>query len=250
MQISFVVLAAALFATAHGLATPLHGIRSAHRHTNIAKARAPAPEPTAPVEFVSRRGLKKRCKARVPDGGLAIPVGVGNAANDPADGGISAGISVALPPPPPTEPAPEPPKATTSNPKPTTTSKPKPTTEPAPQPPSGGGGGGGSHNGQGTFYDTGLTACGVTNNDGEMIVAVSHTLFDSFPGYNGANPNNNPICGKKIKANFKGKSVIVTVTDRCEGCKPDDLDFTPTAFQRLIGDLGLGRVDGVSWDFV
>jgi hypothetical protein len=95
-----------------------------------------------------------------------------------------------------------------------------------------------------------LTACGVTNNDGQNIVAVSQLLFDTFPGYNGVNPNTNPICGKKIRAYFQGRSIEVTVTDRCTGCKIDDLDFTPSAFVSLIGDLGIGRASGMSWDFI
>jgi len=33
----------------------------------------------------------------------------------------------------------------------------------------------------GTFYSTGLGACGITNNDGQDIAAVSHLFFDSFP---------------------------------------------------------------------
>ncbi|KAK4222851.1 hypothetical protein QBC38DRAFT_426536 [Podospora fimiseda] len=31
------------------------------------------------------------------------------------------------------------------------------------------------------------------------------------------NPNNNPLCGKKIKVSHNGKSVTVKVTDRCPG---------------------------------
>jgi expansin (peptidoglycan-binding protein) len=83
-----------------------------------------------------------------------------------------------------------------------------------------------------------------------MIVAVSKLLFDTFPGYKGVNPNNNPICGKKIRANYQGKSAVLTITDRCEACAFNDLDFTPTAFQSLIGDLGIGRASGVEWDYI
>ena len=55
----------------------------------------------------------------------------------------------------------------------------------------------------GTFYATGLGACGITNNDGDYIAAASHILYDSFPGYAGGNPNNNPICGRYATANCK-----------------------------------------------
>jgi hypothetical protein len=33
----------------------------------------------------------------------------------------------------------------------------------------------------GTFYGTGLGACGITNNDNQHIAAVSHLLFDTYP---------------------------------------------------------------------
>ncbi|KAI0343376.1 plant expansin, partial [Trametopsis cervina] len=99
-----------------------------------------------------------------------------------------------------------------------------------------------------TFYETGLGACGKTNHDSDLIAAVSHTLFDEYPGYNGANPNHNPICGKKIKATYKGKSVTVKVVDRCVGCATWDLDFSPSAFTKLASK-SVGRLSGVKWEF-
>lgn len=100
--------------------------------------------------------------------------------------------------------------------------------------------------GQGTWYNPALGACGIFNTDADFIVAVGWQLFDSYPGAT-ANPNLNPICGKTITASYQGKSIKATITDRCTGCKGNDLDFTPAAFQALIGPLSLGRVDGVSW---
>ncbi|EIM80538.1 barwin-like endoglucanase [Stereum hirsutum FP-91666 SS1] len=93
----------------------------------------------------------------------------------------------------------------------------------------------------------GLGACGITNVDSDKIVAVSEKLFDTYPGATN-NPNANPICGKKIKASFNGKSTTVTVTDRCTGCALSDLDFSPSAFSELA-DESLGRID-ITWDFV
>lgn len=55
----------------------------------------------------------------------------------------------------------------------------------------------------GTWYDTGLNACGGTDVDSDFIVAVNETLFTCFPGANPNNPNTNPICGKKITAHCK-----------------------------------------------
>ncbi|KZT36748.1 hypothetical protein SISSUDRAFT_1034640 [Sistotremastrum suecicum HHB10207 ss-3] len=102
--------------------------------------------------------------------------------------------------------------------------------------------------GQGTFYTPGLGACGVTNTEADLIVAISQSLFQNFPGFNGGNPNANPVCGKSITANFQGKSVTVTVTDACVGCAATDLDFSPAAFDELA-DPSVGRISGMTWSF-
>jgi expansin (peptidoglycan-binding protein) len=104
----------------------------------------------------------------------------------------------------------------------------------------------GTQTGQGTFYSTGLGACGITNKDTDYIAAASHQLFDSFPNYLGGNPNKNPMCGKKVIATYKGKSVTVTLTDRCGGCALTDLDFSPSAFNQLA-DFSVGRISGMTW---
>jgi hypothetical protein len=104
----------------------------------------------------------------------------------------------------------------------------------------------GTQTGQGTFYATGLGACGITNNDGQFIAAASHLLFDNFPGYTGGNPNANPMCGRQVTAHYQGKSVTVTLTDRCEGCAVGDLDFSPAAFNQLA-DPSAGRISGMTW---
>ena len=104
----------------------------------------------------------------------------------------------------------------------------------------------GDHSGEGTFYSTGLGACGKTNQDTDYIVAVSHILYENNQ-VNG-NSNDNSLCGKKIKASYEGKSVEVTVVDSCEGCAENDLDFSPSAFSQ-IADQGLGRID-ITWEWV
>ncbi|KAF5374239.1 hypothetical protein D9758_004725 [Tetrapyrgos nigripes] len=121
-----------------------------------------------------------------------------------------------------------------------------PSVQAAPAPASAPGFLSGTQTGQATYYSTGLGACGITNTDADHIAAVSHLLFDQYPGYNGGNPNSNPVCGKKIKATYKGKSTTVTVTDRCEACAMTDLDFSPAAFKDLA-DPSLGRLSGMTW---
>jgi expansin (peptidoglycan-binding protein) len=89
-----------------------------------------------------------------------------------------------------------------------------------------------------TYYKTGLGACGDTNNDGEMVAAVSHVVYDAYP-----------VCGKKIRVVGRGGgSAVVKVVDRCAGCAIHDLDLSPTAFKAAIGDLSIGRQDA-SWDW-
>ncbi|EJD40618.1 hypothetical protein AURDEDRAFT_69857 [Auricularia subglabra TFB-10046 SS5] len=108
----------------------------------------------------------------------------------------------------------------------------------------------GPQSGDGTWFDTnvGVGACGVQNNNGQFIAAVSHALFDTFLGYAGGNPNNNPICGRTATANYNGKSITFTIEDRCAGCNGfGDLDFTPAAFTALVGRTDPGRVHGVTW---
>ncbi|CUM46027.1 uncharacterized protein AC631_02205 [Debaryomyces fabryi] len=104
----------------------------------------------------------------------------------------------------------------------------------------------GDHSGEGTFYSTGLGACGKTSQDTDYIVAVSHILYEENQ-VNG-NSNDNSLCGKKIKATYEGNSVEVTVVDSCEGCSENDLDFSPSAFSQLA-DQSLGRID-ITWEWV
>jgi hypothetical protein len=94
-----------------------------------------------------------------------------------------------------------------------------------------------------------LGACGITNSAKDNIVAVSHIVFDA--AQKGSNPNANPLCGKKIRAtrfNEKAgaqRSVDLTVTDRCVGCKATDIDVTLSVFNQLA-DQDRGRVP-VTW---
>jgi expansin (peptidoglycan-binding protein) len=74
-------------------------------------------------------------------------------------------------------------------------------------------------------------------------------LFDGFLGYGGGDPNSNPICGRKVAANYQGKTVEVTITDRCVGCQKFDLDFSPSAFDKL-GAESEGRLHGMKWHFI
>lgn len=104
---------------------------------------------------------------------------------------------------------------------------------------------GDEHEGDGTYYDTGLGACGITSTDSDYIVAISHVLFDAVST---GNPNTNPLCGKKIRAYRGSKSVEVTVVDRCPGCDSGSLDFSPAAFD-VLGDEAEGRIP-ITWSYI
>lgn len=110
---------------------------------------------------------------------------------------------------------------------------------------------GGPYTGDLTYYGPGLGACGVTSTDTDSIVSVSHYLFDA--AQKGSDPNQNPLCGKKIRAERvkEGdgeRSVDLTVVDRCVGCQERDLDVSITAFEKLA-DVNLGRVT-VTWSWL
>ncbi|KAI4087262.1 MAG: hypothetical protein LQ339_008935 [Xanthoria mediterranea] len=111
--------------------------------------------------------------------------------------------------------------------------------------------GGGQSGGQGiqgdlTYYAPGLGACGRYNTANDKICAISHITYDAYA--NGPNPNTNPLCGKQIRASRNGKSVVVTVVDRCEGCKANDIDLSPAAFNQLA-KAAEGRVP-VTWSWM
>lgn len=78
--------------------------------------------------------------------------------------------------------------------------------------------------GTGTYYDVsaGTGSCGQLNSDDDMVVAVSHTQMK-----NGANPNKNPLCNKKVTIIGKtGKSVTARIVDTCPGCNSGCLDMS------------------------
>ncbi|KAI0440199.1 RlpA-like double-psi beta-barrel-protein domain-containing protein-containing protein [Xylaria telfairii] len=97
-----------------------------------------------------------------------------------------------------------------------------------------------------TYYTPGLGACGVWNSESDSIVALSKALFDQYTP-NG-NPNLNSLCGRQIQINLGGKSTVVTVEDRCEGCQYNDLDVPIAVFSRLA-DPNAGRVQ-MTWNWL
>lgn len=105
---------------------------------------------------------------------------------------------------------------------------------------------GGPYSGDLTYYDPALGACGLTNSGSDSICAVSHILFDAVS--TSSNPNVNPLCGKRVRIRREGKSIDLTVVDRCTGCKPTDIDTTRSVFTDLA-NIDDGRVD-VEWSWL
>lgn len=257
----FLVLTA-VAAVANALATP-GAVRHGGAHHRALAARVAAPAPVAiPGQVIRKRANSKRCRQR--SSAVPVPSSTSPAVSSPAPENAAPiptlASSSAAPPPPVSSspPAPETTKKASST-RVATTPAPAPTTStPAPAPstskaPSNSGGSSnlpsflvGTQTGQGTFYATGLGACGITNTDSDHIAAVSHLLFDNFPGYNGVNPNSNPMCGRSVTATYQGKSVVVKLTDRCTGCALTDLDFSPSAFN-ILADPSIGRISGMTW---
>ncbi|MET9628526.1 RlpA-like double-psi beta-barrel domain-containing protein [Lentzea sp. NPDC006480] len=96
-----------------------------------------------------------------------------------------------------------------------------------------------------TFYVPSLGACGQVSLPTDYVASLPASMFDPSPG---GNPNNNKNCGRKIKVTRGANSVVVTVVDRCSGCKRGDLEISPTAFQQLA-PLTAGRILA-TWVFV
>ncbi|CAE7145353.1 unnamed protein product [Rhizoctonia solani] len=93
-----------------------------------------------------------------------------------------------------------------------------------------------------TYYDTegGKGACGKYNHNHELVVAIGKPLWDSTQGYGGTST----LCGKTATVRWRGKSVQVRVVDQCPVCGYNDLDLSPSAFQKLA-NKEVGKLNGV-----
>ena len=101
--------------------------------------------------------------------------------------------------------------------------------------------------GKASFYNQGgaTGACGQVHSDDDYIVALGDAHYDG-----GKN------CGRKIKVQAndgagKGRSVVLTVADRCESCEAGHLDCAVAPFDYLAAGKGqeVGII-AVSWELV
>ncbi|GAB1729402.1 hypothetical protein NU195Hw_Modified_149t1 [Hortaea werneckii] len=102
---------------------------------------------------------------------------------------------------------------------------------------------GSTYTGDITHYSPGLGSCGWTSSSSENIVAIAHGIMD-----NGANPNNNPLCGQTITISYQGSTHQAKVVDTCPGCEDAAIDLSPSLF-KAVAPNGDGRVHGVEWWF-
>jgi hypothetical protein len=80
----------------------------------------------------------------------------------------------------------------------------------------------------------------VYYNSGSFVVAMSTGLL-----------NNDNACGRQIIISVNGNSVSATVVDMCDerdGCRPNNIDSTPSVWHALGIDLSVG-VTSVDWRF-
>ena len=85
-----------------------------------------------------------------------------------------------------------------------------------------------THSGDLTYYSPGLGACGVTSSANDDIVSISHIIFDAASS--GSDPNANPLCKHKVRALRNGKSLDLTVVDRCNSMTVSQLEISCTDY--------------------
>ncbi|CAE6527923.1 unnamed protein product [Rhizoctonia solani] len=97
-----------------------------------------------------------------------------------------------------------------------------------------------------TYYNTegGRGACGKYNHNQEYVVAIGKPLWDSTQEHGGTSA----LCGKTATVRWRGKSVRVRVVDECPVCGYNDIDLSPSAFQKLA-DKEVGKLNGVVLKF-
>ncbi|VUC25617.1 unnamed protein product [Clonostachys rosea] len=90
-----------------------------------------------------------------------------------------------------------------------------------------------------TWYNPGVGACGKTNNDNDIVVAIG------VPHWHAANPNNDPNCQKKVTIHHGSKTVTARVVDKCMSCGRNNIDVSPAVFKKF-GPLSKGHFQ-VKW---
>jgi len=253
MFFSKVVLLAISLGALSVLATP-HALHHHALHRRAVAARAVAARVASPASNSSDVSARRRSSPKCIDRSAPPPSSSSSSipvAATPVDQNKPPVVPPVTPTPTPTPTPTQTPHQQPAPPSTTSTTPPPSTTPPSTGGGGGGSGGGGGGNngpftGDGTFFSTGLGACGTTNVDTDFIVAVS---LDRFDAVSTGNSNTNPLCGRKVQISFGGATAIATIVDRCTGCAEDSLDMTPSLFQ-VFAALSVGRIHGIRWNFL
>ncbi|KAJ3533531.1 hypothetical protein NMY22_g7297 [Coprinellus aureogranulatus] len=82
------------------------------------------------------------------------------------------------------------------------------------------------HTGRATWFNVGLGNCGKVSKDSEPVVAIGKKLYDQNGGSN---------CGQWVEIiNTKNnKKAYGQVWDSCPGCTNDEIDLSPSLFQKF-----------------
>lgn len=94
-----------------------------------------------------------------------------------------------------------------------------------------------------TYYTPGMGSCGDTDSDSDYIFAYGKDLMAAKGG---ANPNLNPLCGRKIQIKaYDGSMVTATLKDTCYACAGNAqmLDLSQGLWERIA--KGNPAADGV-----
>lgn len=95
-----------------------------------------------------------------------------------------------------------------------------------------------------TYYEGGLGACGWNvNTASDMQIALPYEFM-------GTQSNGNPYCGKSltIMNPTTGQTIQATVGDKCMGCTGRSIDLTQALFNAIGGGCD-GRCSGFDWWF-
>lgn len=105
------------------------------------------------------------------------------------------------------------------------------------------------YTGNATYYHLSgdVTACGTTHSDQEFVCALNSHQFDPKTPF--GNPNNNTLCGRKVRVTGPNGTAEVTIVDRLPSGQYGDLDLSPAAFDCIVGNRNIGRAQ-VTWKFV
>ncbi|KAI1362898.1 hypothetical protein F5Y08DRAFT_258264 [Xylaria arbuscula] len=102
-----------------------------------------------------------------------------------------------------------------------------------------------------TYYAPGLGACGYTDSESSLIVALSVDDWAARgSGTNsGVDQPNHPWCNQMITITAaNGNTATAKVHDKCPGCASGSIDVTEPIFMQLFGSLSGGR-ETMTWTF-